>query len=69
MSTTPTITAERVMETLDRQVVVPQMATFVVEDGQTAWDPSSTKRLIAGPVVVRYRRWVDGGIDATLSDL
>lgn len=33
---------------------------------ERAWRPGSTKRKIAGPAVVRYTRYPDGGVDGVI---
>jgi hypothetical protein len=38
--------------------------TVTVSDGQTAWDPSSTKRVLYGPLTVQYVFHTDGAVDA-----
>jgi hypothetical protein len=42
----------------------PRKAYVGLVKGETAWDPSSTKRLIEGPATVTYIEWKDGGLDA-----
>jgi hypothetical protein len=38
-----------------------------IDRGETAEDPSSTKRVIHGPAEITYYRWDDGAIDAIVS--
>ncbi len=45
------------------------MVAIDLEAGDSAWDPSSTKRDIHGPFRVIYRRFPDGGIDAETQPL
>ena len=42
-------------------------ATLVLSRKETAWDPSSTRRIIVGPGKVEYVQYPDGGINATIS--
>ena len=39
--------------------------TVEVAEGESAWHPGSTKRLLWGPLTVRYVRH-EGGIDGTI---
>lgn len=39
-----------------------------LEKGEHINDPSSTRRKIYGPKVVKQTIWVDGGIDTEVSD-
>lgn len=38
--------------------------TITLKAEDTAWDPSSTKRLIHGPAKVTYTEYADGGVHA-----
>lgn len=42
--------------------------TLELADGETAWNPSSTKTLLRGPATVRYNRHADGGWNASLEE-
>jgi hypothetical protein len=44
-----------------------ERARIEIERGETADDPSSTKRVIHGPAEITYYRWDDGAIDAIVS--
>lgn len=44
----------------------PRVYTVVLEDGDAAWNPATTKWLIHGPVRVIYRQHADGAIDAAV---
>ena len=44
-------------------VPVVGLVTIDLNEGDTAWNPASTKRDLVGPVRVIYRRFPDGGID------
>lgn len=44
-----------------------ERADLTLGRGDSAWDPSSTKRVIYGPARVRYVRAPDGGVDATVT--
>ena len=39
-------------------------ASVTLAEGETAWQPGSTKRVIFGPCVVLYEQAPDGGTDA-----
>jgi len=43
----------------------PRECRYTLHRGDRAWNPVSDKpdRMIAGPAVLTYRRWPDGGID------
>jgi hypothetical protein len=44
-------------------------ASVTLDEGDSAWQPGSTKRVIYGPGVVMYQQAPDGGIDATVEAL
>lgn len=43
--------------------------SYSLKKGDTAWNPSSTKKLVYGPCKITYRRYGDGGYTATIEDL
>lgn len=43
-----------------------RVADVDLEDGETAWNPASTRSVICGPARLRYVRWPDGRV--TCSD-
>ena len=46
-----------------------ERATVDLQEGDTAPDPSSTRRLIRGPARVEFYRFPDGGLEARVGDL
>lgn len=58
--------AQDVSELLDADPTTgaAQTASLELDDGDTAWNPASTKGVINGPAVVVYVRYRDGGVTA-----
>lgn len=46
----------------------PAKATVELGEGDSSWNPASTKRVISGPCRVQYEQHQDGGIDAYVLD-
>lgn len=63
------VTADEVLAALDSHIGdAVQRTLFVIDGGDTAWNPASTKHVIDGPARVTYTRHVDGGITAAVTD-
>lgn len=45
-----------------------QRVTVYLSEGDTAWNPASTKHLIYGPTTVLYERHQDGAVVAFYGD-
>lgn len=59
-----------IMAELDKAPIMLgcQMVGLDLDEGDTAWDPSTPDRVIGGPALVIYRQYADGGIVATRTD-
>jgi hypothetical protein len=44
-------------------------ASVTLNEGDTAWQPGSTKRVLYGPLIVNYQEAPDGGVDATTEEI
>lgn len=40
----------------------PRRIYVTLGEGDTAWDPTSSKRLVRGPAQLTYLEWDDGGV-------
>ena len=58
----PTYSAEKIRRLAGARGCV----VIELERGETAWNPTSTRRLLSGPQSVEFRCWEDGGVDATV---
>ena len=50
---------------IERRLAKGDRLTVELSDGESAWNPACTTCAIHGPVVIHYRRYPDGGIEAT----
>jgi hypothetical protein len=39
----------------------------ILDEGETAWNPASTKTDLVGPLLVSYRQYPDGGWTASVT--
>lgn len=44
-------------------------ASITLQEGESAWQPGSTKRVIWGPCIVNYQSAPDGGVDAHTEEI
>ena len=42
--------------------------TIRLDDGETAWNPASTKHVIHGPCLVTYEQSPEGGVNASVEE-
>jgi hypothetical protein len=43
-------------------------ASVTLAEGETAWNPASTRSVLVGPAVITYERAPDGGVTARVED-
>lgn len=58
-----------IMLALGDQPQTPASIVLTLAEGDTAWNPASTRDLIMGPVQVTYTEYADGGIHAVEKEL
>jgi hypothetical protein len=55
--------------TIMSQLKAGDQLTVEIREGERAWNPACTTCMIHGPAKIHYRRYLDGGVDATVHEL